>query len=145
MKLHDVRAVRSMLLAILVFGLIGTEVELLFLGHDEDAMQFIPLVLIGVGLAVIGWYAIAESGASLFAMRITMTLFVAAGLLGIALHYSGNVEFQKELDPSANGFGLFIKAMQSKAPPALAPGVMVYIGLLGLVCSHRLANRGEGI
>src|SRR5262245_4313245 len=111
MKLHDVRAVRSMLLAILVLGLIGMEVELLFLGHDEDAMQFIPLVLIGVGLAVIAWHAIAESGASLFAMRITMTLFVAAGLLGIALHYSGNVEFQKELDPSANGFGLFIKAM----------------------------------
>lgn len=145
MKPHDYRAVRALLLAILVFGLIGAEVELLFLGHDESPTQFIPLVLIGIGLAVVAWHVMAESSSSLRAMRVTMTLFIAAGLLGIALHYRGSVEFQKELDPSTNGFALFMKAMQSKAPPALAPGIMVYIGLLGLVCSYRLAHRGEKI
>ena len=87
----------------------------------------------------------AESSASLTALRITMTLFIAAGLVGVALHYRGSVQFQKELDPSINGFALFMKAMQSKAPPALAPGVMVYIGLLGLACGFRLTNTGEKI
>ena len=138
-------SVRTLLLAILAFGLVGVEVELLFLGHDETPTQFVPLVLIGLGLGVVLWHMMAESSASLIALRIIMTLFIAAGLVGVALHYRGSVQFQKELDPSINGFALFMKAMQSKAPPALAPGVMVYIGLLGLACGFRLTNTGEKI
>jgi hypothetical protein len=42
-----------MLLGILVFGLIGTAVGLLFLGHDESLTQLVPLVLIATGIAVI--------------------------------------------------------------------------------------------
>ena len=133
------------LLGILVLGLISTEAELLFLGHDESPIQFIPLILIGLGLLVIGWHLMSESSSSLLAMRVTMTLFIAAGMLGIALHYRGSLEFQKELDPSIRGFALFMKAMQSKAPPALAPGVMAYLGLVGLVCSYRLTDRREKI
>lgn len=130
-----------MLLAILVFGLIGTGVELLFLGHVESLSQFIPLVLIGLGLAAITWHVLAESRLSLRMLRVTMVGLIAAGLLGVILHYRGSVEFQTEVDPSVHGFALFLKAMRSKAPPALAPGVLVQLGLLGLVCTYSLADR----
>jgi hypothetical protein len=125
-----------MVLAILIVGLAGTAVELLLLGHDESLTQLVPLILIVIGVVVIIWHLVADSSMSLRLMRITMTAFVGAGVLGIVLHYKGSVEFQKELDPSITGFELFKKAMQSKAPPALAPGTLVQLGLLGLVCTY---------
>ena len=132
-----------MLFGILVLGLIGTAGELLFLGHDESFTQLVPLVLIATGIAVITWHMLKESRSSLLVLRITMVGFVAAGALGVALHYQGSVDFQKEIDPSIQGFELFTKAMQSKAPPALAPAILAQFGLLGLVCTYRATSKGE--
>lgn len=132
-----------MLLALLIFGLIGTAVELALLGHDEGALQFVPFVLIGLGLAVIVWHVIAHNSSSLRVMRFMMGAFIAAGVAGIALHYQGSVEFQKEVDPSMHGFALFIKAMRSKAPPVLAPAIMTQFGLLGFVWTYLEKDRRE--
>jgi uncharacterized membrane protein len=71
------------------------------------------------------------------ALQITMVLFIAAGLLGVVLHYQANVEFQREVDPSIAGWALLSKAMTAKTPPALAPGSMVQLGLIGLAYSFR--------
>lgn len=137
--------IRRMLLGILIFGQVGTVAELLLLGHDEGILQFIPLVLIGIGLVLVSWHAKTRTSSSLMMMRSIMVAFVASGLLGIALHYRGSMEFHKEVDPSMHGFELFMKVMQSKAPPALAPAVMVYLGLLGLVCTYNDKDRSEKI
>jgi hypothetical protein len=142
---QDHKAIRAMLLAVLVIGLIGTGMELLLLEHDESLTQLVPLVLIGVGLAVIVWHASAGSHLSMIVMRVAMVAFIVTGVLGIALHYKGSAEFQKELDPSVQGFALFVKAVHSKAPPALAPGTMAQLGLLGLVCTYQGRNRRENI
>jgi hypothetical protein len=132
-----------MLLTILLFGSAGTALELMLLEHSETLTQLVPLVLIAIALVVIIWYAMADSSMSLRLMRVTMTAFIAAGVLGVVLHYQGSVEFQKELDPSIEGFALFTKAIHSKAPPALAPGTMVQLGLLGLVCTYTVKDRRE--
>jgi len=139
------KSIRAMLLWIIGLGLAATELELLFIGHDESATQFVPLVLIGLGLAFMLWHALARSLWSLRALRVTMLAFIVAGMLGIALHYRGSVEFQKELDPSMRGFTLFMKVMQSKAPPALAPAVLIQLGLIGLVCTYPLAEPKENL
>jgi len=47
-------------------------------------------------------------------------------------HYQGSVEFKLESNPSLRGWSLFREAIRSKAPPLLAPGVMIQIGLLSL-------------
>jgi hypothetical protein len=140
---HDFRSIRTIFLVILAIGLVGTGTELLFLSHDEDLVQLVPLVLIGLGLVAIAWYAISGSPWSVRALRITMAAFVAAGGLGIALHYQANKEFTKEVDPSIEGYTMFMKAMQSKTPPALAPGSMAQLGLLGLACTFRIAKGRE--
>ena len=116
--------------------MIGTTADLLLLEHFESAWQFAPLALLGAGLITAAACAIGGRPGAIVAWRILMVLFVAAGLLGIALHYSGNVEFQKELDPTVGGWALFVKAITAKAPPALAPAVMVQIGLLGLLYTY---------
>ena len=128
---------RRILLAILVLGVIGTTAELLLLSHDEGVLQLIPLVLMTVGLFVIGWHLRSASTSSLRALRLTMLSFVLAGLAGIGFHYRGSAQFQTEVDPALGGFALFKKVMTSKAPPALAPGVMAQLGLLGLACTYQ--------
>ena len=70
-------------------------------------------------------------------MRILMVLFVAAGFIGIVLHYLGNREFQLEMDPEAAGWPLFWKVVTAKSPPALAPASMVMMGLLGLIYTYQ--------
>jgi hypothetical protein len=142
-SLQDQKGIRLMLLAILFVGLVGMGAELLFLGHVEHWTQIIPLVLIAIGLVAIVWHMKAESPSSRRMMRVTMWAFIAGGVLGIGLHYLGSAGFQKELDPSIHGFALFMKVMQSKAPPPLAPGALAYLGLLGLVYSYSFAIKGD--
>ena len=115
----------------------GTAAELLLLSHDEGALQLIPLVLIAVGLLVIFWHLLFVSPTSLRALRVSMLAFILAGAVGIGLHYRGSAEFQTEVDPTLGRFALFKKVMTSKAPPALAPGIMAQLGLLGLAYTYR--------
>lgn len=128
---------RRIILGILLLGVIGTAAELLLLSHDEGVLQLIPLVLMALGLLVIGWHLLSSSRSSLRAMRVSMLAFILAGAVGIGLHYKGSAEFQTEVDPTLAGFALFRKVMTSKAPPALAPGIMAQLGLLGLAYTFR--------
>jgi hypothetical protein len=127
-----VGAIHRILLCILLIGLGGLGIELLLLEHDEEATQLIPMVLIGLAFLAVAWHAVRPSEASVRSVQVTMVMFIAAGLLGIYLHYQANVEFQREVDPSIAGRALFWKAMTAKTPPALAPGSMVQLGLIGL-------------
>jgi hypothetical protein len=132
---------RRFLLVILTIGMAGTVVELLLLKHDEDAIQLVPLVLLGVGLASVLWHAVRPGTTSARVVRMVMTAFVAAGLAGVYYHYRANVEFQLETDPSLAGAALLWKVLAAKAPPALAPGVMIQFGLLGLTYTYRDKER----
>ncbi len=133
--------VRRVLLAILLIGLAGTTTELLLLKHDEDLAQFIPLVLIAIAFVAIAWHEVHRRTASLRLFQITMVLFIAAGILGMYLHYRANVEFQREVDPAIAGRELLIKAITAKTPPALAPGSMSQLGLIGLAYAYRYPVR----
>jgi hypothetical protein len=85
---------------------------------------------------VLAVLAVRPSAIGVRLFQITMLAFIVSGIAGIVLHYQGNVEFELELDPEAAGFGLFWEAMKG-ATPALAPGTMVLLGGLGLICASR--------
>ena len=129
--------IRRWLLALLLFGLVGTIVELLLLEHYEEGLQFAPLVLIGTAVAVIAWHGARPNPRNLRALQTLMVLFVLAGGLGVVLHFRGAAAFQLEMDKSQHGWELFQKAMRAKDPPVLAPGLMMQLGLIGLVYSYR--------
>lgn len=129
--------IRRVLLAILLIGMAGTTIELLLLKHVEEATQLIPLVLLGLAFVSVAWHARRPTARSLMTVQIVMVLFVATGLIGMVLHYQANVEFQLEMDKSLSGMPLFWKAVAAKAPPALAPGSMSQLGLIGLAYSYR--------
>lgn len=127
---------RVFLVATLALGMVGTGLELLLLGHVESVQQWIPAVLLAAGMAIVVWHATAPSAASVRALQSIMVLFIAAGALGVGLHYNGNVEFQRELTPAMDGVDLGWKAFTG-ATPVLAPGAMVLLGLVGLGHAYR--------
>jgi hypothetical protein len=65
-----------------------------------------------------------------------MALCLIAGALGVYLHYRGNVEFELEREPTLSGLALLWEAVRG-ATPALAPGALAQLGLLGLLYAHR--------
>ena len=130
-------AARRILLAILLVGIAGLSTELLLLAHVEDVYQFIPVVLNGAGLVVAVLIVTRPSLATVRLFQSVMALFVISGAVGVLLHYQVTVEFQLEMDPSLSGLALFRKAIVAKAPPALAPGAMTQLGLIGLAYTFR--------
>ena len=132
----DNSALRLLLLAVLGFGLVGLAIELLLLGHTEETPQWIPLITITLGLVAGTVLAIRPARKTVIAFRIAMALFVIASLAGLYFHYTGNVEFELEMYPSMAGMELFRKSMTG-ATPALAPGMMAQLGLMGLAITWR--------
>jgi hypothetical protein len=128
---------RRILLLILWTGMSGTGIELILLEHHEDPTQLIPLALIAAAFAATVWHLLDRSIVSLRAVQMTMVLFIAAGLLGMYLHYQANMEFQHEMDASIDGMELFWKAIAAKTPPAVAPGSMVQLGFIGLAYTYK--------
>jgi hypothetical protein len=131
-----VELLRRWVLGLLVFGLVGTVTELVLLGHYEQLMQLVPVILIVVALAVVVWHVMRHDTASLHALQVVMALFVLAGFIGVAAHFHGSVEFQLDLNPEMSTWELVEKVLRAKAPPVLAPGMMLQFGLLGLAYAY---------
>jgi hypothetical protein len=102
------------------------------LEHYEQPLQFVPLVLIVAAVAAIAWQVMRNDAGNLRALEVIMMLFVLSGFAGIAAHFHGSAEFQLDLNPSMTAWELMEKVMRAKAPPLLAPGMMLQLGLLGL-------------
>jgi hypothetical protein len=135
--MNTASALRRALFAVLVFGLLGTATELVLIEHYEDTLQIIPLVLVAAAAGIALWHGVSNSAASVRALQAAMAVFIVGGCVGAALHYRGGAEFQREIDPAQSGWQIFAKVMRAKAPPVLASGIMVQLGLMGLVYAYR--------
>lgn len=135
---------RRLLLVILTLGMLGTAADLLLLDHFEDVWQLPPLLVIASALLVVAWLVVSGRPVAVVAMRVAMVAFIAVGCAGILLHYNGNSEFQREIDPSLDGWNLVVKVLTAKAPPALAPASMIELGLLGLLYTYRHPLVADG-
>jgi hypothetical protein len=138
------RVIRGGLLALVAFGTVGMTIELLLIGHTEDANQLIPLVLAAAGLVVSAIVAVRPRMFALRALQFVMLLYIGAGIVGIVLHVQANAEFQHDIDPTIAGMALYRKVLTATAPPALAPGMLMQLGLLGLLYTYRHPVLGEG-
>lgn len=130
-------ALRGFILLVFLLGMGGTAAELLLIGHTEDGWQWAPLLLFALCVVVLAWFAASRSAASLRAWQAVMLLFIVSGGIGFWLHMQAKIEFQQEVNPSLAGMALYRKAFESVSPPALAPGMMVQLGLLGLAFAYR--------
>ena len=129
-------SIRKLLLGALALGVIGTISELILLRHIDMATQWIPLVILGMSVPALIWHALSPRPGSVRTLQVLMVLFLAAGVIGVGLHYDGNVDFERELHPEEHGYEFFRKTIAG-ATPVLAPGSMVLLGLVGLAHTYR--------
>ena len=128
-------SLRQLVLALVLFGIIGLEIELAFLRHADSFSQWIPHICLLLGLVVTLAVYLSPRKAVLRSFQAIMVLYLLVGALGVYLHYRGNVEFAVERDPSLSGLKLLWKALRG-ATPALAPGALAQLGLLGLLYTY---------
>ena len=128
--------VRRWLFAVLALGVAGTGTELLLIEHYEDPLQFVPLATI----------AIAARDRVARRRRRSAERSRAPGHDGAVSIRRGRrhvVSFSRRSGvpagdrPGTEPLEIFSKVMRAKAPPVLASGVMVQLGLLGLVYAYR--------
>ena len=129
-------SLRQILLAVVFIGIVGLQLELALLRHAESLTQWIPHVALMIGLLTAVAVYFRPGAQALRVFQVVMSIFLAVGALGVYLHYRGNVEFALERDPSLAGARLIWKALRG-ATPALAPGALAQLGLLGLLYTYR--------
>ncbi len=129
-------SIRQLVLALVFIGIAGLETELALLRHAESFSQWIPHVVLMIGLVSTVIVFLRPGPATLRAFKSMMVVFVIVGIVGLYLHYRGNVEFATERDPSLSGLKLLWKALRG-ATPALAPGALSQLGLLGLIYTYK--------
>ena len=127
---------QRVLLALVLLMIIGLIPELVLLEHYEEWQQLIPLGLLGAALlsTVLFWLVPRRAVLALF--RTVMGLCFASAVLGLYFHYQANVEFVLERHPDFRGWQLFKEAMTG-GMPALAPGTMAQLALMGLAATLR--------
>ena len=135
---------REILLAIWVLGVAGISTELWLLAHTEDVIQLIPLGLAAIGIVTVVLTLVRPAPGTIRLFQAVMLLFLISGAVGSYLHFEVNMEFQREMDPALTGMALFRKAIVAKSPPALAPGAMIQLGLIGLAYTFRHPKLDRG-
>ncbi len=130
---------QRVLLGLVLLMIVGLIPELILLEHYEEWQQWVPLALLGAGLVstLLLWFAPRRATVALF--RAVMVLCVASAAAGLYFHYQANLEFVLERHPDYRGWQLFKEAMTG-AMPALAPGTMAQLGLMGLAATLRLRS-----
>ena len=124
-------AIKRLLLSTFVVGILGTAAELLLLGHIDGWQQMIPVALLPMSIVVLAFHAWKPTWTTSAAFLMTMWLFLISGAVGVALHFQGNTEFEREMYPEMKGIELIQKTLTG-ATPVLAPGAMALLGLVGM-------------
>lgn len=127
--------VRRLLIGTLLAGILGTGAELLLLGHYETVFQMAPLVLLAFGCGAVLWQIAAPRPASVRALQLVATMFLAAGGIGVGLHFDGNAAFEREMYPELRGAAL-VRESLTGATPVLAPGSMALLGLVAAAYTY---------
>jgi hypothetical protein len=123
---------QRLLLAIVLFSAGGTFAELLLLEHTEEFYQLIPVALLGLAFVATVGMLLKPGALMVNVFRGVMALCLVSALVGIYLHYLANVEFVLERHPKMTGWTLTKEALTG-ALPALAPGAMAQLSLIGLL------------
>jgi hypothetical protein len=131
-----VDTIRKALTAILLLGFTGSWVELLLLKHTDGFWQLVPVGLTMLATVVVIWCMISAAAVPVRILQGLSLVFMAAALVGVYQHFTGNVGYEKESNPGLAGAELYKAAMMGSTP-LLAPGVMLQLALVGLLYTYR--------
>ncbi len=116
-----------------LFMTIGTGMELYLLNHYKDALQLIPLLCIGASLVMLAVLVLRPTPWIIRGFQLLLGLTALSGLYGAFLHLRANYEFEREMKPTATSWEVLQESLAG-ALPALAPGSMIVLALIGYAC-----------
>jgi hypothetical protein len=127
---------RRFLLAVVAAIFIGSIFELILLDHHEETLQWVPFIVSGIGFIMVGAVWFTPSPTAIKAFRWVMAGVALTSIVGIGLHFNGNLEFTREINPSYSLAESIWPAMKGSYP-LLAPGILFLAGILGIAAMYR--------
>lgn len=127
---------RQFLSAISCGVFVMTVIELVFIGHWNKTIQFLPFTLSGLGLLTLIFARWRPSRRSINALRWSMIVIAACSFIGVFEHMARNLEFWLEIEPDATPWEL-IAATVNGGIPILAPGILLLGAVIGLTAVYR--------
>lgn len=116
----------------IVFLTIGLIIELFLISHYEGEWQILPIILTFLVLGVFFLLRWKRTRTTLRLFKFLLGLTVISGVLGVYFHLQANMEFEAELHPAQSFLTNFTESL-SGALPALAPGSMLVVALIGYI------------
>ena len=114
---------------------IMTVTELVFLSHWSETIQFLPLVLSGLGLLTLSLAYLRPNRGTITALRWSMIVIAACSLIGVYEHMANNLGFRMEIQPNATAWELILATFEG-ANPVLAPGILMLGAVIGLAAMY---------
>jgi uncharacterized membrane protein YqjE len=134
---------RQFVLGLAALATLVTPLELIFVEHYSEPLMIIPLVLIGLSLLAIIAIVFWPNAKVFKVFRGVMLLLIVGSAVGVFFHLRGNVEVVQEVDSELQGLSR-IWGIVTGGAPALAPGLLAQVGLLGFLYTYKhpvLMNR----
>jgi hypothetical protein len=149
-QINTIKMMRSLILVILAIGVLGMLGELLLMRHYRHDSQWIAValtLLTGACATVLALLtgacatvlAFNPNARMLRAVQLALLLVVLGSAFGVLEHLKVNYEVAAATDPALNAVSLVWEAFKGRSP-ALAPGALAQLGLLGLLFTFRHPN-----
>lgn len=130
------RRLRRFLLGVVAFIFFGSVFELILIGHYEQTLQWVPFITSVIGLSIIAISWFKPNGMTIKILRWVMVGVSVVSIWGMYLHFYGNLEFTREINPSFSLMESIWPAMKGSYP-LLAPGILFLAGILGLAATYK--------
>lgn len=127
---------RQFLLVISAGVFIMTITELVFLGHWNEKIQYLPFALSALGLISMVLVHFRPSRISLMWMCWSMIVIGICSFIGFYEHMANNFGFWREMRPNATAWEL-IRGTLEGGNPVLAPGILLLGAAIGLTAIYR--------
>lgn len=127
---------RRFLLAVTAAIFIGSVFELILIGHYQESLQWTPFLVSAIGFIAAACVWVAPGRKTLLTLRWVMVITMLASLVGMGLHFSGNLAFTREINPSFSLSESIWPAMKGSYP-LLAPGILFLAGVLGYAATWK--------
>ncbi len=133
---HTAFVLRHVALALALLAALLTPVELVFAKHYAQPTMLIPFALVLLSVVGILGVLLNPSRQTLRLFRWVMGLLFIGSAIGVFFHLRGNLAVARDIDPTLSGLKLLWEVLTGAAP-ALAPGLLAQVGLLGLAYTYQ--------
>jgi uncharacterized membrane protein len=131
---------RTFLFGFSIFIFAGSLVELYFLNHTREELQYVPFFLCGIGILLAALMLIKPGKTALGIMRVGMWIVAIGGVVGMTVHVLGNFEMLRQ------GASLmeWLRAGLGGRNPFLAPGILSMAAAMSLAAGYKYpSNKKE--